>query len=73
MILNTIYLEEVEKIVIPKIKYLRTRSRSSKLSRRLLLSLIEIKIQRGRYRVAEVLIKELLDIYDRLAKYNTND
>ena len=73
MILNTIYLEEVEKIVIPEIKHLRTCSRSSKLSRRLLLSLIEIEIRRGRYRVAEVLIKELLDIYNRLAKYNTND
>jgi hypothetical protein len=52
---------------------LRTRSRSSKPSRRLLLSLIEIEILRGRHTVAESLIKELLEIYNRLSEHDTND
>jgi uncharacterized protein HemY len=73
MILDAVYLEEAEKIVSPELDHLRTHSRSSKPSRRLLLSLIEIEILRGRHSVAESLIKELLEIYNGLSEHDTND
>ncbi|KAG9240414.1 hypothetical protein BJ878DRAFT_483873 [Calycina marina] len=73
VILNAVYLEEAEKIVSPELDHLRTRSRSSKPSRRLLLSLIEIEILRGRHSVAGSLIKELLEIYNGLSEHDTND
>jgi tetratricopeptide (TPR) repeat protein len=65
------YLEEAEKIVSPEIE--RIRGRSSRHFRRLLLSLAEIEILRGRHSVAESLIKELLAIYSKLTEHDTND
>jgi len=73
VISDAVYLEEAEKIVSTEIEHLRTRGRSSKPSRRLLFSLIEIQILRGRYNVAERLIEELLAIYNRLAERDAND
>jgi tetratricopeptide (TPR) repeat protein len=70
---DAVYLERAEKIVCPEIEHLRTHGRTSKHLRRLLLSLIEIEILRGRDRVAESLIKELLAIYDGLTEHDTND
>ena len=67
------YLEEAEKIVSPELDHLRTRTSSSKASRRLLLSLIEIEILRRRHIVAESLIRELLEIYNGLSEPDTND
>ena len=60
------YLEKAEKLLSPEINYFRARGGSSKHFRRLILPLIEIEILGGRPSIAESLVKELLEIYDRL-------
>lgn len=67
------YLEEAEKVVSPEIEHLRTRGRDTRHFRRLLLSLVEIEIIRGRHSVAECLIQELLTIYKKLTEHDIND
>ena len=67
------YLDEAETIVRPEVERLRASGGRSRPFRRLLLSLIEIEIIRGRYDVVESLIKELLTIYNMFTEHNIND
>jgi len=70
---NVAYLDEAEKVVSSEIRYLRTSNRHSKHLRRLLLSLLEIEMVRGRQTVAECLIEELLSIHHGLVEHDIND
>ncbi len=67
------YLDEAEKVVRPEIEHLRTSSRHPRHLRRLLLSLLEIEMIRGRRSVAECLIEELLATYNNITVPDIND
>ena len=70
---ETVYLDKAEEILKPAIERLMVRGRHPRHFRRLLLSLIEVHIIRGRVSEAESLIKELLVIYDQLTEPDIND
>jgi tetratricopeptide (TPR) repeat protein len=67
------YLDEAEKLVSPDIKHLRNSSRHPRHLRRLLLSLLEIEMIRGRQSVAERLIEEVLASYNNITVPDIND
>lgn len=60
-------LAKAENLVRPEIEQLRSRASRSKGFRRLLLSMPEIQIRRTRFDQAERLLKEVCDIYEKLA------
>lgn len=68
-----VYLDKAEEILKPEIERLMVHGRHLRHFRRLLLSLIEVYIIRGRFSEAESLIKELLFIYNRLSEPDIND
>jgi tetratricopeptide (TPR) repeat protein len=70
---DAIYLDEAEKLVSPDIKHLRNSSRHPRHLRRLLLSLLEIEMIRGRQSVAERLIEEVLASYNNITVPDIND
>jgi tetratricopeptide (TPR) repeat protein len=69
---DTAYLDEAEKVVSPEIRHLRTNGIYPRHLRRLLLSLLEIEMIRGRQSVAECLIEELLATYNNLTEHDIN-
>ena len=71
---NTMHLNKAESIVRPEIESLEMRGQSpSKPLRRLLLSLVEIELLRGRCEVAETLIRKLLAAYNMLGDADPSD
>ena len=70
---DAVYLDEAEKILSTDIEHLRASGQYPRQLRRLLLSLVEVEIIRGRKSVAERLIEDLLAVYDTLAEHDIND
>ncbi|KAF1938205.1 hypothetical protein EJ02DRAFT_410808 [Clathrospora elynae] len=66
-------LEEAKEMVVREICGARESCRHSRGLRRLLLSLLEINIRQGHFHEAGTLIKELMDMYDKLSEPDVND
>jgi tetratricopeptide (TPR) repeat protein len=70
---SQIHLKEAKEMVLCEIGGARESYRHSRGLRWLLLSLLEVYIRQGQFHEAKTLIKELLDLYDKLSEPDIND